>query len=177
MVIDNTGSIFFDKSFGRYLSQMYSGIEFTMKNESVHSCALLLSTYTEVLGGFVTGKLKDSNEMRNNYVTFLEYLGGHYIALHEKYDLYKNVRHKLVHEFNPRPNYVIWLSEFPTQGKFGVEIIHGNLNFNLREYYRDFKCGVDKFRDEFNFNPIRIINSTKVITPQFDNLFLKPKYK
>ncbi len=77
--------------------------------------------------------------MRDNYEKFLEYLGAHYIALNEKYDLYSNVRSKLVHEFAPRPSYIIWTSGLPKEGKFGIQIIDGNLNINLQEYYRDFQ--------------------------------------
>lgn len=66
MTIDNTGELLFDQQLGIQLSWMYAGIEFTMMKESVHACALLLSTYTEVLGGFVIGNLKEPRKMREN---------------------------------------------------------------------------------------------------------------
>ncbi|TLX83345.1 MAG: hypothetical protein E6K98_04915 [Thaumarchaeota archaeon] len=44
-----------------------------------------------------------------------------------------------------RPSYVIWTTESPQEGKFGIEITDGHLNFNLQEYYRDFKNGVNKY--------------------------------
>jgi hypothetical protein len=38
---------------------MFSGIEATMKKESIQTCVLALSVYTEIVGGFVTGKLRE----------------------------------------------------------------------------------------------------------------------
>lgn len=172
---DDVGGIFFDTNLGRQLSWMYSGIESVMKKESAHACALLLSTYTEVLGGFVTGDLKNPKMMRRNYESFLPYLGQHYVLLHKKYDLYGIVRNKLVHEFSPRPSYIIWVRDSPQKDLFGVEIVDGNLNFNLQEYYRDFRNGIMKYRNEFNTNGMHIINVSKVLQIDWTNVSHKPK--
>ena len=174
MTIDNTFSLFFDTYFGKQLSYMYSGIEATMKIDSAHSCALLLSTYTEVLGGLVTGNLQKPESVKENYVRFLEYLGGHYQSLHEKYDLYRSVRSKLVHEFKPRPSYTIWITEKPQNGKFGIEITGGNLNFNLQEYYRDFKNGVEKYRGGYTATGKPIINFSRALAIRWDETSYKP---
>ncbi|GEM_PF-6287252 len=173
----DVGGIFFDENLGRQLSWMYAGIESTMKKDSSQACALLLSTYTEVLGGFVTGKLKDPHSMRTNYEAFLPYLGEHYVNLHEKYDLYGIVRNKLVHELSPRPSYIIWIRKSPQKDTFGIEIVDGTLNFNLQEYYRDFRNGIAKYREEFNRNGMRIINAMRVLEIEWQNVLHKPKDK
>jgi len=77
--------------------------------------------------------------------------------------LYKIVRNKLVHEFNPKPSYVIWVSESPSKEKFGIEMTDGNLNINLQEYYRDFKNGVEKYRGGFNEKGMVKINFIKAL--------------
>ncbi|MGI0012394.1 MAG: hypothetical protein ACREBU_02970 [Nitrososphaera sp.] len=67
---------------------MYSGIEETMKRkETFHLCALALSVYTEVLGGLVTGKLKQSGSSGINYQAFLQYLGPAYVELEKEMKL------------------------------------------------------------------------------------------
>ncbi|HJU13636.1 MAG TPA: hypothetical protein VJ792_04195 [Candidatus Nitrosotalea sp.] len=147
----------FDKHFGRQLKSMYEAIDAMLDLKIAHPCALLLSTYTEVMGGLVTGKLKDAKAMRGNYEAFLQYLGASYVELHRKYDLYKHVRNKLVHEFSPRPSYIIWINT-QISDKPGIEIMDGHLNIYLREYYRDFKAGVEKYKEGFNLNPTLINN-------------------
>ena len=137
--------LFFNRYFGTQLSWIYAGIESTMKKESAHSCALLLSTYTEVLGGLVTGNLRERGETKKNFVAFLPYLGDYYVDLHKKIDLYNTVRSKFVHEFSLRPSYLIRVNEKTTDIK-GLESINNHLNFNIREYYRDFKKGVENYK-------------------------------
>ena len=139
--------LIFNRYFGNQLSWMYAGIESTMKKESAHSCALLLSTYTEVLGGLITGNLRERGEERKNFVAFLPYLGDYYVELHEKLDLYSTVRSKFVHEFSLRPSYVIWVNEKTTDKK-GIESINDHLNFHILEYYRDFKKGVENYKKD-----------------------------
>jgi len=139
--------LIFNRYFGTQLSWMCAGIESTMKKESAHSCALLLSTYTEVLGGLVTGYLRERDKVRENFVAFLPYLGDYYVELHEKIDLYSTIRSKLVHEFSPRPSYAIWLNEKITDRK-GIEPMNNHLNFHIREYYRDFKKGVENYKKD-----------------------------
>jgi hypothetical protein len=139
--------LIFNQYFGTQLSWIYAGIESTMKKESSHSCALLLSTYTEVLGGLVTGNLRERGEERKNFEAFLPYLGDYYVELHKKIDLYSTVRSKFVHEFSLRPSYVIWVNEKTTDRK-GIESMNNHLNFHIREYYRDFKKGIENYKKD-----------------------------
>lgn len=163
----------FHNHFGSQYKSMNQSIGSTLKKETAYSCALLLSIYTEIFGGLVTGNLKDSNAMRPNYVKFLEYLGSGYIDLHNKYDLYKNVRNKLVHEFSPRPSYGIWITDVTSEDRLGIEILDGHLNFHLREYFRDFQNGVKKYLDEWNSNAMHIINFQKAMSIDWQNVGLK----
>ena len=139
--------LIFNHYFGNQISWMYAGIENTMKKESAHSCALLLSTYTEVLGGLITGSLRKRGKERENFVAFLPYLGDYYVELHQKLDLYSTVRSKFVHEFSLRPSYVILVNKKMTDRK-GIESINDHLNFYILEYYRDFKKGVERYKKD-----------------------------
>ena len=194
MNIDNTGSLVFDTYFGNnQLLWMYSGIESTIKKkESAHSCALLLSTYTEILGGLITGHLKDIGHSKKNYEAFLSYLDQSYVDLHNQIDLYKRVRSAFVHEFSLKPSYAIWLTDNVTD-KLGIEYIpdtdkvivedgklvrrltKGSLNFYVREYYRDFKNGVEKYRGELNTNKLLFINFIIALKINCDQTAHKPK--
>lgn len=147
----------YDLFFNHQVKLMYAGIEATMKKDSLLLCALALSTYTEVMGGLVTGNLKEERHSRKNYEAFLPYLGKKYFDLNNQLKkqnttLYKIVRSKLVHEFSPRPSYMILISE-SEQEKIGIEVIFYenqivNLIINVREYYRDFKNGVTKYHNK-----------------------------
>lgn len=128
---------------------MYASINSTMNKDSRKSCALLLSVYTEILGGFVTGNLKDKSQMRQNYEAFLSYLGVEYREFHKKHDTYTRIRNGLVHEFGPKKQYVIWLTETP-QRETGFEYVPEMdlIHFHLQEYFRDFKKGVDLYYEQ-----------------------------
>lgn len=125
---------------------MYASINSTMNKDSRKSCALLLSVYTEILGGFVTGNLKDKTKMRSNYEAFLPYLGTEYLEFHKKHDVYSRIRNGLVHEFGPKKQYVIWLTEEPSR-EIGFEYVQEMdlIHFRLQEYFRDFKRGVESY--------------------------------
>ena len=162
----------FDLYFQYQIRYMYAGIEATMTNEAVHLCVLGLSVYTEVLGGLVTGNLKVPGNERKNYESFLPYLGSPYVELDKEMklhqmNLYSVVRSKLVHEFAPKPSFAYWLNPEVTQKpgivyNFGDSIrLDGHydkgavnfpppdhLNFNVKEYYRDFKDGIEKYHSE-----------------------------
>jgi len=145
---------------------MYSGIENTMKKNSLHLCSLALSSYTEIVGGLVTGNLREEGNSRANYEAFLPYLGEYYVNLNNRIvnsyketlgNLHKAVRSKLVHEFSLKGSYIIVITELADENKYGIELIenktesgfsHLQLNFYVREYYRDFKKGVEKYYNE-----------------------------
>lgn len=156
--------LIFNQYFGSQLSWMFAGIEATMtKKESFHTCALALSTYTEIMGGLVTGNLKESGESRKNYEAFLRYLGQKYVDLDNMIktqypdrlkNLYSAVRSKLVHEFLLRESHFLVSYENPHDDKIGIELITNKtklnetiqINFLIPEYYRDFKKGIENYK-------------------------------
>ncbi len=87
------------------IQSMYEGIEtlFTSK-KAHHLTALALSTYTEIMGGLVTGNLKQKRESKKFYEAFFPYLGEKYVKINEELikketSLVEAVRSKLVHEY------------------------------------------------------------------------------
>jgi hypothetical protein len=171
----------YDLFFNYQVKWMYAGIEATMKKETGYTCALALSTYTEIMGGLVTGNLKDHRKSKQNYIAFLPYLGRKYVELEEtlnkeKLSLYWQVRSKLVHEFSLRESHFIIMSEQPSDDKIGIEAIFDEnrifqLNILITEYYRDFKNGVTKYHDKlknWRKNQTTLGNFMKAIVVNFN---------
>jgi hypothetical protein len=108
--------------------------------------ALGLSVYTEVMGGLVTGQLKNSCWSRKNYEAFLPFLGTYYEGLHKQIDLYKRVRCGLVHEYFVKGRAMISV-EFMRKDVPGIvytsEIDH--ISISIERYFQDFKAGVQKY--------------------------------
>ena len=121
-----------DLFFDNQVKWMCSGIEATMNSkESIYTCALALSTYTEIMGGLVTGNLKQEGKSRSNFEAFLPYLGDKYVELDNliktQYrdnlrNLYTAVRSKLVHEFALRGSHFIVISQSPNEDIIGIEL-------------------------------------------------------
>ena len=148
---------FIEPFFERQVKEMIDGIDVTLTNNNFHLCALALCTYTEVLGGVVTGNLKQQRKSKSNFEAFLPYLGKKYVTLNEelkkkKTSIYQEVRNKLVHEFSPRQSYGIWIQAKPNDEQIGVEFLGDHLNFHLKEYYRDFKNAVEEYRQKVETN-------------------------
>lgn len=138
-----------DPFFHHQVTMMYDGIEILLeKGKAHHLCALALVTYTEVMGGLVTGKLKEKGKSKSNFEAFLPYLGEKYVKLNDRFSIYNDVRSKLVHEFAPRLSHGIWITEITHDSIIGIEYKNNHLNFHLREYYRDFKNGVEQYRKD-----------------------------
>ena len=154
----------FNQYFGKQISWMCAGIEATLvAKETNHTCALALSTYTEILGGLVTGQLKEIGNTRKNYEAFLPYLGQAYVDLDNQIktqypdrlkNLFSAVRSKLVHEFALRESHFVVKVEKPRDNKIGLELLTHktniaemiHINFYLTEYYRDFKHGIETYK-------------------------------
>ncbi|TLX83344.1 MAG: hypothetical protein E6K98_04910, partial [Thaumarchaeota archaeon] len=62
----------FDPFFNYQVKWMFAGIEGTLeKDHAAYTCALALSTYTEIMGGLVTGNLKEERgHSKKNYEAF-----------------------------------------------------------------------------------------------------------
>ncbi len=83
---------YIDLFFKEYIfGFMYNDIRRTI-DKANFLVALGLSTYTEIMGGFVTGHLQDPRWSRKNYEVFLPYLGTYYEELNHQIGLYTRVR-------------------------------------------------------------------------------------
>ncbi len=134
--------------------------------------ALGLSIYTEVLGGLVTGALKQKGKGKSNYEAFLPYLGQHYVNLNNRIGLYDRVRCGLAHEyFIKGPNKSIVRTLVDKNGSSDnvpgilysdpsaplvalidspqpVSVPADTIIFGTRNYYRDFMKGVEQYHRE-----------------------------
>jgi len=108
--------------------------------------ALGLSVYTEIMGGLITGHLKDPRWPKRNYQAFLPYLGSHYVNLHKEIDLYKRVRCGLVHEYFVKGRFMIAVKS--THKNLPGIFYDRNLDhitIYIEHYFRDFKAGVQNY--------------------------------
>jgi hypothetical protein len=183
---------FIETYFDPYRRLIYDGIEATLTRKAIHTCALALSVYTEIMGGFVSGNLREDKQSRNNYDAFLPFLGTSYVEANKqlisrKTYLHKEVRSKLVHEFTPRSLHSFQFND-PISDKAGIEYaaygdppvqeVRGgvptlmvqpqrHLIFRVREYYRDFQKAVDNYRpklDDQNGDRRLLVNFIKAIS-------------
>lgn len=110
--------------------------------------ALGLSVYAEVMGGLVTGQLRNPKWSRKNYEAFLPFLGAHYVDLHKQIDLYKRVRCGLVHQYFVKGRAMIAV-KFTRSDASGIvytsEIDH--ISISIEQYFQDFKAGVQRYYD------------------------------
>ena len=135
--------------FERFVyGEMYHSVDALMNRETRISCALLLATHTEIIGGLMTGNLLKVGHSRSNFSHFIEKMGGKYEEIHQQINLHKMLRSGLVHEYAPKKQFIVWLTEKPEDGKNGVAIYGDVLNINLQEYYRDWKKIVEEFYSE-----------------------------
>jgi hypothetical protein len=132
--------------------------------------ALGLSSYTEILGGMVTGNLKVPKNAKRNYDAFLSYMGPHYVDLNKRVDIYNRVRCGLVHEYIIKGDGMVSMAlqdgnhnletmpgifyiepgkKVSFTGNEGTIEFQGNtIVFAIRNYLRDFEIGCSKYYDE-----------------------------
>jgi len=146
--------------FKKYVNQWHPAIDAILKDETKYSCALLLSAYTEMMGGLVSGRLLEKGVNKSNFNSFLEYMGTSYVDINRNHNntVYDRMRNGLFHELEPKYHYEILVSNIEDKNKIGIEF-NASLDvmrINLREYYRDFKKGVEKFHDEVQGPHIKV---------------------
>jgi len=136
---------FVDFFFKEYVfGFMYNDIRRTIDSAKANFLvALGLSVYTEIMGGLVTGHLKDSSWSKRNYKAFLPYLGSHYVNLDKQIDLYNRVRCGLVHEYFVKGRSMIAL-KFTQENLPGIVYTCSldHIAIAIEHYFRDFKAGV-----------------------------------
>lgn len=143
---------------------MLNDIEKAINSGLNYIAALGLAVHSEVIGGLMTGKLRDKRASRKNFEKFLEHLGTiipYYNQDNIKKVFYDNIRCGLVHEY--------FVKEITTNGDKGLiarvgvpvgkdtyEGIPGvfidereeRILFFLRNYFRDFKLAVEKYYNQ-----------------------------
>ena len=130
---------------------MFHDIDAAIERKANLLAALGLSSYTEVLGGLVTGHLREEGKASSNYRAFLPYLGPQYVNLNNRYDLYKRIRCGLVHEYFIKGSSTVRME---SGGPLNCGIIfHGQeCHFVVKKYYRDLKEGIACYRQQLGTN-------------------------
>ena len=150
-------------------SNIYDSVDATLHPSTKYSCAILLSVYTEIMGGHLTGNmLKEWGHSQKNYDAFLKYMNQKHSEI-IKFDVYKRVRVGLVHHYEPQGQYVIVLRDKITS-QSGIELTDNGkiMIFNLREYFRDFKNGFEDYCDKiYGGDKKLIMNFRKSISSGF----------
>lgn len=133
--------------FERHIkNNLYPAVRCTLKKGTQFACAQLLCSYTEIMGGHISGNLGKRYYGTKNFNTFLEYMDPRYLELSKKINLYDVIRNGLVHEAEPKKQFLIQLSKSNPK-RIGIEYYDKPsiiINFHLREYFRDFKTGINK---------------------------------
>lgn len=157
--------------FSKYIfGEMIRSIDKSLDNFNILLPALGLATYTEIMGGFVSGNLRKKNNSSANFRAFLPYLGDAYVKLDSEINLYDVIRNGIVHEFFPKGNFEVWFVHpysdlyhytsydsppiypvYPGVDRNDKPYIAGpdtTVNFYVYEYFRDFKEGVSTYYNQ-----------------------------
>lgn len=129
--------------FGFMYNDIRQAIDLAKANFLV---ALGLSVYTEIMGGLITGQLRNPKWSRKNYEAFLPFLGAHYVDLHSQIDLYKRVRCGLVHQYFVKGRAMIAVKF--TRGDVPGIVYTGefdHISISIERYFQDFKAGVQRY--------------------------------
>jgi len=130
---------------------MFNDINAAINGKANFLAALGLMEYTEILGGFVTGKLREKKPgtQQNNFKAFLPYLGQFYINLNKEIDLYHRVRCGLAHEYFIKGPATIWMSsDSPLSGGILYEKDKDWVHFVVTKYFDDFKSAVEIYHGQ-----------------------------
>ena len=145
---------------------MCQDIEQCIKARANYSVALLLMTYTEILGGLLTGNLGLVGHSKSNFNKGISQLAwvddlGYYKNFRavvkekgewKKYDIYKLVRCGLVHEYFVKGGGIVHNNsdavDHCNAEDAGIGWINHRgkrvLRFHNNAYYRDFREGITK---------------------------------
>jgi len=138
--------------------------------------AMVLSEYTEIMGGFATGKLCDVGKSAENYRRFLEYLGCYYEQLDSQLDLYATVRCGLAHEYFVKgPSTIVWRKSRALEK--GVYLNGNRIVFNCEAYYKDWKDAVSKYMRDMETDQNLQKNLVKVVDALITRPTSRPLYR
>ncbi len=145
---------------------IFRDIENSIKAKANYVVALALLTYTEYLGGLITGDLGLQNKSKTNFDTALKYFewkgdkkyySKFKVELEDskstkKMGVYEIFRCGLIHEYFSKGTCVVHNnSQHPDHcvgEDAGVGWINNRLRFHNNAYFRDFKHAVNKYYAE-----------------------------
>lgn len=126
---------------------MRNDIDAAIRGKANFLAALGLVSYTEVLGGLVTGNAGKRGCAAENFRAFLPYLGSDYQALETKgVDLYDTVRCGLVHQYFIKGGATIWMNANAPCGIFAG--MDAPTYFIVNVYRDHFFSGAARYRNE-----------------------------
>lgn len=151
---------FHEYIFGFMYNDIRRAIEDARANFLV---ALGLSVYTEIMGGFVTGHLKDTRWAKKNYKAFLPYLGSYYVNLDKQIDLYSRVRCGLVHEYFVKGGPAMIAVKFDNEKLPGIIYTpkYDHIHIALAHYFKDFKYGAQKYYELLKSGDVDLLRKFK----------------
>jgi len=160
---------------------IYNDIQNCIKAGANYVVALALLSYTEFLGGLITGNLGLDRKSSENFNQALKYFPREYCDLNSrikveftdtsnrkdtKEDIYSIFRCGLAHEYfiKGRKFSCVWNNPNGFTAKhIGIKKEKGGLIFYNNEYFRDFKKAVMKFYEEL------IADKNKIKITSFSN--------
>jgi hypothetical protein len=152
----------------------FKDIERAISVSANYLAALGLSTYTENLGGLYCGNLQVG--VTNNYISFIrDYFPPSYMTVHgqlqllHKDGLYKVVRSGLVHEYFMKVHSTVNIG---SANPLTCGIVYDtsnkpHLEFNVNQYFSDYKDAFKKYYDSLLGNTSKAPDKT--LETKFDN--------
>lgn len=126
---------------------MRSDIDAGIRGNANYLCALGLVSYTEMLGGLVTGNLAQRRQSGPNFRAFLRYLGPEYEEIQSKgIDIYDVVRCGLVHQYFIKGGPPVWMHAISPCGI--ISSPGGPTHFIVQAYRDDFFAGATRYRND-----------------------------
>lgn len=169
MITDSTDLKRVDDFFDRFVfGLMKEDLDKARQQHANHLAALGLAVWTEVLGGLLTGKLRNGGESYNNFVAFLKYMGKDYSDCADQ--AYRKLRCGLVHEYliDEQPDTKVYSEAWAICGIFEKK---GKLHMHLPTYSRDLFESAERYRQQLKSgkDPIDLKNFNKAawrVTPR-----------
>jgi len=124
---------------------MFNDIDACIKGRANFAAALVLSAYTEILGGLTNGTLTERKASGSNYRVFLARMG---YSPEECSAYYDSVRCGLVHQYFIKGNQINIGMSTPVLGTKGLRDAFGVISFIIESYVAEFKKAYFTYKAE-----------------------------
>jgi hypothetical protein len=164
--------------FDRYIKGfIFNDICHSIKAKTNFLTALGLLSYTEFLGGLISGNGGKNDYSRKNFYVAYNLLGPDYITFDkqicQKYknskgkprDFYDLVRCGLVHEYFIKKDFIIARDNYSTKAP-GVGWTNQKIGIANSNYFRDFKKMCSQYKKDLMKNQKLQENFSKVFAPK-----------